>query len=72
MTEQELNVLERIWKGETNWGLEWEATLSSLAAAGYIEPVEKRPRSHSGEEEAGKFFVKITDEGSAHMGGSGY
>ena len=72
MTEQELNVLERIWKGETSWGPEWEETLSSLAEVGYIELIEKRQASHSGEEGAEKFFAKVTDEGSAHLSSSGY
>jgi hypothetical protein len=72
MTEQELNVLERIWKGETHWGTEWEETLNSLAATGYIELLEKREASHSSEEGADEFFVKVTDEGSAHLSGNGY
>jgi hypothetical protein len=72
MTEKELDVLERIWKGETSWAPDWEPTLQRLAADGYIEIVEKRRASHVGAQTADSILVKITDEGSAHLSSSGY
>ena len=72
MTEQELNALERIWKGETSWPLEWEKTLESLEASGYIEVIEKRRATNAGGQVVVTIFVKITDEGSANLSSSGY
>jgi len=72
MTEQQLDVLERIWKGETSWGPEWEPTLKGLAADGYIEIVERRNASQTGGQTGDAILVNITDEGSAHLSGSGY
>lgn len=65
MTEQELNVLERIWKGQTAWAEETAATLQTLADAGYIEIISPATESST-------IQVQITDEGSAHLSGSGY
>lgn len=67
MTEQELNVLERIWKGQTDWPRDVEPTLQALAAVGYIEILDA-----SAEANASTISVQITDEGSAHLSGSGY
>ncbi len=72
MSDQELNILEQIWKGKTNWGPELEAVLDSLESIGYIEIIEKHRESVSGQREIDSILVGITDEGSAHLSSSGY
>jgi len=69
MTEQELDALEQIWEGKTNWGPEWEKTLDDLAAKGYIEIAEKRRAVNAAVNE---ILVRITDEGIGHLSGSAY
>jgi hypothetical protein len=69
MTEQELDALEQIWEGKTNWGPEWEQVLDNLAAGGYIEIAEKR---RSGQVAVDEILVRITDEGIGHLSGSAY
>lgn len=69
MTEQELDALEQIWEGKTNWGPEWEKTLDDLAAKGYIEIAEKRRTGNAAVDE---ILVRITDEGIGHLSGSAY
>ena len=72
MTEQELDVLERIWKGQTTWAPEVEPVLDHLASEGLIEIIEKHQGNSSGQQEIDSIFVRITDEGSAHLSSSGY
>jgi len=72
MTEQELETLEQIWKGKTNWGPESEQVLDNLAAGGYIEIIEKHRESHTGQRAIDLILVKITDEGIGHLSGSAY
>lgn len=68
INEQQINVLEQVWKGKAEWNAESEATLNALAAEGYIEIVKKQDDGQQG----AAITVKITDEGSAHLSGSGY
>lgn len=70
INEQQINVLEQIWKGKAEWNAESEATLNALAAQGYIEIVRKPDEAQPGATKA--ITVKITDEGAAHLSGSGY
>jgi ribosomal protein S19E (S16A) len=72
MTEQELDALEQIWEGKTNWGPEWEQALDNLAAEGYIEIAEKRRAAQAGQMSVDEILVRITDEGIGHLSGSAY
>lgn len=72
MTEQEVEVLEQIWEGKTNWGPEWEQVLDSLAVGGYIEIAEKRRVARAGQSAVDEVLVRITDEGIGHLSGSAY
>jgi hypothetical protein len=68
MTEQEVETLEQIWEGKTNWEPEREQLLDILAAGGYIEIIEKHRKSG----QIDFILVKITDEGIGHLSGSAY
>jgi hypothetical protein len=72
MTEQELDALEQIWEGKSNWGPEWEKALDNLAAGGYIEIAEKRRAARAGQVAVDEILVRITDEGIGHLSGSAY
>jgi ribosomal protein S19E (S16A) len=72
MTEQELDTLEQIWEGKTNWGAESEQVLDNLAAGGYIEIAEKRRAAREGQAAVDEILVRITDEGVGHLSGSAY
>jgi hypothetical protein len=72
MTEQEVETLEQIWEGKTNWGPEWEQVLDNLAAGGYIEIAEKRRTARSGQAPVDEILVRVTDEGIGHLSGSAY
>jgi ribosomal protein S19E (S16A) len=72
MTEQELDALEKIWEGKTNWGPESEQALDNLAAGGYIEVVEKRRAPRAGQSVVDEILVRITDEGVGHLSSSAY
>jgi hypothetical protein len=72
MTEQEVEALEQIWEGKTNWGPEWEQVLDTLAAGGYIEIAEKRRAARAGQSVVEEILVRITDEGIGHLSGSAY
>ena len=72
MTDQELEALEQIWKGKTNWGPEWEKAMDDLAAEGYIEIIEKHTESQTGQGTIDLILVEITDEGIGHLSGSAY
>jgi hypothetical protein len=72
MTEQEVDALEQIWKGMTNWGPEWEKMLDDLAARGYIEIAEKRRAAGAGQAAVDEILVRITDEGIGHLSSSAY
>jgi hypothetical protein len=68
MTEQEVETLEQVWEGKTNWEPEQEQVLDNLSAGGYIEIIEKHRKSG----QIDFILVKITDEGIGHLSGSAY
>jgi hypothetical protein len=72
MTEQEVDTLEQIWEGKTNWGPESEQALDNLAAEGYIEIAEKRQAARAGQAAVDDILVRITDEGIGHLSSSAY
>jgi len=72
MTEQEIDILEQIWEGKTNWEPECEQVLDNLAAKGYIEIIEKHWESKSGQRSIDFIIAKITDEGIGNLSSSAY
>jgi len=72
MTEQEVDMLEQIWEGKTDWEPEYEQVLDNLAAEGYIDIIEKHWELKSGQRSIDFILVKITDEGIGNLSSSAY